>query len=116
LARSFSVVNAVVLRPLPYPHSDRLVWIAESIPVLNVEIATGGDYVDFKDQNHTLDWVAAYDRGAAAEGGAAQSADFNLTGRGTPARVHGVNVSASFFAQSQNRNVSWALPPAARDD
>jgi putative ABC transport system permease protein len=94
----FSVVNAVVLRPLPYSHSDRLVWIAESIPALNVEIATGGDYVDWKDQSHTLDGVAAYDKGAAAEGGAAQSADFNLTGRGTPARVHGVNVSASFFA------------------
>jgi len=94
----FSVVNAVVLRPLPFPHSDRLVWIAESIPALNVEIATGGDYADWKDQSHTLDRVAAYDRGAAAEGGAAQSADFNLTGRGTPARVHGVDVSASFFA------------------
>ncbi|HXJ94301.1 MAG TPA: ABC transporter permease [Terriglobia bacterium] len=94
----FSVVNAVVLRPLPYSHSDRLVWIAESIPALNVEIASGGDYVDWKDQSHTLDGVAAYDKGAASEGGATQSADFNLTGRGTPARVQGVNVSASFFA------------------
>lgn len=94
----FSVVNAVVLRPLPYAHSDRLVWIAESIPALKTEIATGGDYVDWKDQSHTLDRIAAYDRGARREGGPGGSDDFNLTGRGTPARVHAVSVSASFFA------------------
>ncbi|MGH9541224.1 MAG: ADOP family duplicated permease [Terriglobales bacterium] len=94
----FSVVNAVVLRPLPYPHSDRLVWIAESIPALKAEIANGGDYVDWKDQSHTLDRIAAYDRGALREGAPSQSDDFNLTGRGQPARVHGVSVSASFFA------------------
>ena len=99
----FSVVNAVVLRPLPYSHSDRLVWIAESIPALKSEAATGGDYVDWKDQNHTLDRIAAYDtvyrdslrEGSGSGGG---SADFNLTGRGTPARVHGAFVNASFFA------------------
>ncbi|HEV2381042.1 MAG TPA: ABC transporter permease [Terriglobia bacterium] len=84
----FSVVNAVVLRPLPYPHSDRLVWIAEVIPALKAELASGGDYVDWKDQNHTLQRLAAYD----------ESADFNLTGRGTPARVHGAYVTANFFA------------------
>ena len=83
----FSVVNAVVLRPLPYPHGDRLVWIAEVIPALKAELASGGDYVDWKDQNRTLDAIAAYD----------ESADFNLTGRGTPARVHGAYVSASLF-------------------
>jgi len=99
----FSVVNAVVLRPLPYSHSDRLVWIAESIPALKSEAATGGDYVDWKDQNHTLDRIAAYDtvyRGSLSEGSGSGggSADFNLTGRGTPARVHGAFVSASFFA------------------
>src|SRR5579863_2983027 len=98
----FSVVNAVVLRPLPYAHSDRLVWIAESVPALKSEAVTGADYVDWKDQNHTLDRIAAYDtmyRGSLREGAAGPgSADFNLTGRGTPARVHSAFVSASFFA------------------
>jgi predicted permease len=84
----FSVVNAVVLRPLPYPQSNRLVWIAEVIPALKAELASGGDYVDWKYQNHTLDQIAAYD----------ESADFNLTGRGTPMRVHGVYATANLFA------------------
>jgi ABC-type antimicrobial peptide transport system permease subunit len=84
----FSVVNAVALRPLPYPHGDRLVWIAEVLPAIKAEVATGGDYVDWKDQSRSLDGITAYD----------EQASFNLTGRGTPARVHGAQVTASFFA------------------
>ena len=84
----FSVVNAVALRPLPYPHGDRLVWIAEVLPAIKAEVATGGDYVDWKDQSRSLDGISAYD----------EQVSFNLTGRGTPARVHGEQVTASFFA------------------
>jgi MacB-like periplasmic core domain len=84
----FSVVNAVALRPLPYPHSDRLVWIAEVLPAIKAELASGGDYVDWKDQSRSLDEITAYD----------DRASFNLTGRGTPARVSGAQVTASFFA------------------
>ncbi len=83
----FSVVNAVMLRPLPYPHSDRLVWITEYIPILKARITGGADYVDWKEQNKTLEQITAFD----------ESASFNLTGRGTPARVQGARVSASFF-------------------
>ena len=83
----FSVVNAVVLRPLPYPHSERLVWIAEVLPALKAELASGGDYVDWKYQNHTLEQVAAFDN----------HADFNLTGRGMPMRVHGAYVTANLL-------------------
>ena len=84
----FTVVNAVALRPLPYPHSDRLVWIAEVIPAIKAELATGGDYVDWKDQSRSLEAITAFD----------EQASFNLTGRGTPARVRGAQVTASFFA------------------
>ncbi|HYM12446.1 MAG TPA: ABC transporter permease, partial [Bryobacterales bacterium] len=84
----FSVVNAVVLRPLPYPHSERLVWISEFIPALKADLTGGADYVDWKEQDKTLDQITAFD----------ESASFNLTGRGTPARIHGARASASFFS------------------
>jgi len=83
----FSVVNAVVLRPLPYPQGDRLVWISEVIPALNAELAVSGDYFDWRDQNKTLERMTAYD----------PAVSFNLTGRGTPARIHAAGVSANFF-------------------
>src|SRR5579859_3334253 len=83
----FSVVNAVVLRPLPYPQSERLVWISEVIPSLNAELVAGGDYVDWRDQNKSFERMTAYD----------PAVSFNLTGRGTPARVHAAQVSANFF-------------------
>jgi predicted permease len=83
----FSLVNAVILRPLPYPQSDRLVWITEVVPALKAELAGSADYLVWRDQNQTLKGITAYD----------ESASFNMTGRGTPARVHAAQVSANFF-------------------
>jgi predicted permease len=84
----FSVVNAVLIRPLPYPHASRLTWISQEIRELKAEIAAGADYLDWREQNHTFDDMAAYD----------ESGSFNLTGRGRPERVVGALVSASFFS------------------
>ena len=83
----FTVVNAVVLRPLPYPQSNRLVWISKVMPALNAEVVVSGDYFDWRDQNKTLERVTAYD----------PAVSFDLTGRGTPARIHAAGVSANFF-------------------
>jgi predicted permease len=83
----FSVVDAVILRPLPYPHSGRLVWICEFVPAFKAYLTGGADYVDWKNQNKTLEQIAAYD----------ESAEFNMTGRGMPVRVHGADVTSNFF-------------------
>jgi predicted permease len=83
----FSVVNAVMLRPLPYPHGGSLVWISEFVPALKVYLTGGADYVDWKNQNKTLEQITAYD----------ESTEFNMTSLSTPARIHGAQVTASFF-------------------
>jgi predicted permease len=87
-AAIFSVVNAVVLRPLPYREANRLVAVWGNLRRPGVEEipASAGEYVDFRDRNHTLDAVAAYD-----------TLGFNLTGGSEPERVEGAVVTASLF-------------------
>src|SRR5690349_21566123 len=88
-AAIFSVVNAIVLRPLPYPNGDRLVAVWGNLHRPGVEEipASAGEYVDYRDRNHAFDAIAAYD-----------TAGFNLTGSGEPERVEGAIVSADLFA------------------
>ena len=83
----FSVVNAVLVRSLPYPHASRLVWITQEVRELKAEIEAGADYLGWREQNHAFGDMAAYD----------ESGSFNLTGRGKPERVVGAMVSSSLF-------------------
>jgi putative ABC transport system permease protein len=84
----FSVVNAVLLRPLPYEHSERLV------KVLSVNTQTGSrdgslsfpNYVDFRAQNSLFEALAAYQENTAA-----------LTGDGAPERITGLASSPDLF-------------------
>ncbi len=87
-AAIFSVVNAVVLRPLPFRDADRLVTIWGSLRRPGVEEIPGsaGEYVDFRDQNHAFEAIAAYD-----------TLGFNITGASEPERVEGAVVTASLF-------------------
>ena len=74
----FSVVDALLLRPLPYPHADRLaaVWLhSPGIGILR-DWPSPGQYVDIRDQNHSFDQMAI-----------AQSRTFTLTGREQPELV-----------------------------
>lgn len=88
-AAIFSVVNAVVLRPLPYPNGDRLVVVWGNLHRPGVEEipASAGEYVDYRDRNQAFEAIAAYD-----------TSGFNLTGSGEPERVDGAIVSADLFA------------------
>jgi len=94
----FSVVNGILLRPLPYKDPGRLVWITESIKELKAELVGGPDYLDWRDQAQTLGGIAAFEVAAGGEGSpSAQGGGYNLTGRGEPQRVQGARVSANFF-------------------
>ncbi|MGO9273395.1 MAG: ABC transporter permease, partial [Terriglobia bacterium] len=57
----FSVVNAVVLKPLPYPDATRLVtiWVTEPSGPGNLYPDSGPDFVDYKAQNKVFDGMAA---------------------------------------------------------
>jgi putative ABC transport system permease protein len=68
----FSVVNSIVLRPLPYKDSDRLVTIYSSLrqPGLEKIVVSAPELADFREQNNSFDQVAAYDfQGVNVTGG-----------------------------------------------
>jgi predicted permease len=74
----FSVVDALLLRPLPYPQPDRLaaIWLhSPGIGILR-DWPSPGQYIDIQNQNHSFDQMAI-----------AQSRTFTLTGREQPERV-----------------------------
>lgn len=83
----FSIVNAVLLRPLPFPEADELVliWRAEP-PGLEFGSASYARYVDWRARNRTFD-----------EMGAVAPMGLTLTGREAPERIAGAQASASFF-------------------
>jgi len=87
-AAIFSVVNAVVLRPLPYRDADRLVVIRDNLPASGLRdiVISAVEYLDYRARNHVFDEMAAYDTTA-----------FNLTGRGEPERLDGAVITASLL-------------------
>jgi len=84
----FSVVNAIVLRPLPYRDADRLVAIWGNLHKTGLEEIeiSAPEFTDFRQQCKAFDQIAAY----ATQG-------FNLTGVSEPERLPGALVSASLF-------------------
>ncbi|MBA3714773.1 MAG: ABC transporter permease, partial [Pyrinomonadaceae bacterium] len=58
----FSVVNAVLLRPLPFKDADRLMWVWETQPTLDTAPFTPADFLDYQAQNQSFEQTAAYFR------------------------------------------------------
>lgn len=84
----FSVVDALLLRPLPYPHPDRLaaVWLhSPAIGILR-DWPSPGEYLDVQRENHSFEEMAL-----------AQSRVFILTGREQPVRLFGVRAQSSLL-------------------
>ncbi len=82
----FSVVNAVLLRPLPYPQPDRMTLIWGTQGAQGNQGVVYPDYLDWKARNHTF-----------AEMGVMRGQSVNMTGGDTPERLVGSFVSASLF-------------------
>jgi predicted permease len=81
----FSVTNAVLLRPLPYPDPERLVMVSATWKERPV-VMSPQNFLDVAEASRTLEGLAAFDGGGVT-----------LNGRGAPTRVEGASVSASFF-------------------
>ncbi len=56
----FSIVNSVMLRPLPYPSPERLYWLGERMGRNRAETTIGADYYSIREQNRVFEDVAAY--------------------------------------------------------
>jgi len=82
----FSVVNAVVLRPLPYAEPDRLVTLWETMPGSDRRAVAPGNFFDWRAQNRTFQ-----------ELGATFFGNFNLTSDGEPDRIDGATVTSNFM-------------------
>jgi putative ABC transport system permease protein len=59
----FSVVNTVLLKPLPYPHAERLVWLSDYNESLKMEAVAGPDFLEWKQQAQSFEKMVAYSLG-----------------------------------------------------
>jgi putative ABC transport system permease protein len=83
----FSVIDAVLLRPLPYPDADLLVWIGEAIQSKTTdEVTLTPDFLDWRNQNGLFTGMAAFNFFART-----------LTGAGDPISLRTVKVSADLL-------------------
>ena len=88
----FSVVNAVLLRPLAYPDSGQLVWLCERGFDWSGGSISYPNLVDWKNQQSVFEHFGGYSGNS-----------FTLTGAGEPARLEGALLSADVFAALRTR-------------
>jgi predicted permease len=107
----FTVVNGVILRPLPYPDPDRLITAWETNPSYNLPghppgsiSFSPGNYLDLREQNHSFEQLGAF-----------ATTSFNLTGGATPDRITGGLVSAGLFSALRVRPAIGRLFASADD-
>ena len=82
----FSIVNGVLLNPLPFPHPQELTVLYEHTTNFEKSSISYPNFLDWQRTNSTFASMAAY-----------RHEDFNITGSGEPERVRGGMVSAEFF-------------------
>jgi putative ABC transport system permease protein len=82
----FSLVNTILLRPLPYPGSERIDWISEGTSRAGTEPGAGPDYYILREENRVFEDVGAYD-----------PITLNWTGVEKPEQLDAARVTPSFF-------------------
>ena len=82
----FSVVNAVLLRPFPYPHPDRLVTLSERAPGLPLMYIAMANLDDWRAMNTVFEDIGGF-----------RAINVTLTGHGDPKQLDVRQVSAGFF-------------------
>jgi predicted permease len=82
----FSVVNGVLLNPLPFPNPDELVAVYAKSPTFQESSIAYPNFLDWQKDNHSFASLGAY-----------RPDDFNMTGTGEPVRVHIHMISAEFL-------------------
>ena len=92
----FSVVNSVVLRPLPYPDADRLalIWETDLKDGIKREGPSGPNFLDWKEQSQSFEEMALLEVGTGT-----------LTGDGEPEQVVGLRVTTNFLSMLGARTV-----------
>src|ERR1700674_4379796 len=83
----FSVVNGVLLNPLPFPNPDQLYALYFRTAAFGEGSISYPNFIDWQKQNHSF-----------SDLGGSRSEDINLTGAGEPERLHGHMISAEFFS------------------
>src|SRR5262249_51386891 len=84
----FSVVNSILIRPLPYKDPEALVVINHDYPKINLKASVSAiGYTHYRDNAKSFESVAALTGGS-----------FNLTGGGDPERLNGSPVTHNFFS------------------
>ena len=94
----FGLLNAVALRPLPYPESDRLVelWGNVERQVVERRGTSIPDYLDWKAKSKSFDLFSAWSGNG-----------FIIYGSGAPERITGEVVAGEYFARARRRAVAW---------
>ncbi len=92
----FSVVNSVVLRPLPYPAADRLalIWETDLKDGIQREGPSGPNFLDWREQSQSFEEMALLEVGTGT-----------ITGEGEPEQITGLRVTTNFLSMLGARTV-----------
>ena len=82
----FSVINAVLLQPLPYPEADRIVWMAESGPEIANRAVSYPNFLDWRARSQSFEAMSTF-RGYSV----------NITGSDKPENLDARMISADYF-------------------